>query len=114
MASRKATVAGQDMLTTEKVMQTFRMPRELVAALRAEAERKGLDLTALVVKLAHGYLTDFGLPEVATTLLDADRASLGMDRDTYLLHLLFQRSTAIREQGPGFDAPRKERKGRSP
>jgi hypothetical protein len=104
---------GHDMLTTEKVMQTFRMPRDLVAALRAEAERKGLDLTALIVKLAHGYLTDFGLPEAATALLDEDRNALRMDRDAYLLHLLFQRSTAIREHGPGFDAPKKERKGRN-
>ncbi len=109
MASRKAAAAGQDMLTTEKVMQTFRMPRELVAALRTEAERKGLDLTALIVKLAHGYLTDFGLPEAARTLLDEDRAALRMDRDAYLLHLLFHRSMAIREQGPGFDAPGKGR-----
>ena len=112
MASRKALATSQDMLTTEKVMQTFRMPRELVAALRAEAERKGLDLTALVVKLAHGYLTDYGLPEAATTLLDQDRAALRMDRDAYVLHLLFHRSLQVREKGAGFDAPEKERKGR--
>lgn len=112
MASRKATATGQDMLTTEKVMQTFRMPRELVAALRTEAERKGLDLTALVVKLAHGYLTDLGLPEAATALLDEDRAALRMDRDAYLLHLLFQRSLQVREQGAGFDAPGKARQKR--
>ncbi len=112
MAARKADVSGQDMLTTEKLMQTFRMPRELVAALRAEAERKGIDLTALVVRLTHGALTDFGLPEVARAYLDEDRAALGMDRDTYLLHLLFQRSLAVRDQGPGFDGPGKRRKGR--
>ncbi len=112
MASRKVAATSQDMLTTEKVMQTFRMPRELVAALRAEAERKGLDLTALVVKLAHGYLTDYGLPEAATALLDDDRTALRMDREAYLLHLLFQRSLHVREQGAGYDAPRKERKGR--
>lgn len=111
-ARRKAAVTGQDMLTTEKVMQTFRMPRELVARLRADADRRGLDLTALVVKLTTAYLEDFGLPEAATTLLDEDRAALRMDRSAYLLHLLFQRSLAIRDQGPGFDAPGKVRKGR--
>lgn len=111
MAARKAG-AGKDMLTTDRIMQTFRMPGDLVAALRAEADRKGIDLTALVLKLTHGYLTDFGLPEAATALLDEDRAGLGMDRDAYLLHLLFQRSLAVREQGPGFDAPGKGRKGR--
>jgi hypothetical protein len=113
MASKKAaTGSGQEMLTTEKLMQTFRMPRELVAGLRAEADRKGLDLTALVVKLTYGYLTDFGLPDAATAHLDEDRAALKMDRFAYLLHLLFQRSLAIRDQGPGFDAPGKGRKGR--
>lgn len=112
MASRKAAQTGQDMLTTEKIMQTFRMPKELVAGLRAEADRKGLDLTAFVVKLTNAYLDDFGLPEAATALLDEDRATLKMDRHAYLLHLLFQRSLAIRDEGPGFDAPGKGRKGR--
>jgi hypothetical protein len=112
MASRKAGVTGQDMLTTEKIMQTFRMPKELVAGLRAEADRKGLDLTALVVKLTNAFLDDFGLPEAAKAVLDEDRAALRMDRYTYLPHLIFQRSLAVRDQGPGFDAPRGARKGR--
>jgi hypothetical protein len=93
-------------------MQTFRMPRQLVLQLRLEAERKGLDLTAYVIRVLHGLLTDFGLPEAATALLDEDRAALKMHRDVYVLHLLFQRSLAVREQGPAFDAPRGEKKGR--
>jgi hypothetical protein len=112
MASRKPADGGQEMLTTEKLMQTFRMPRELVARLRAEAERKGLDLTAYIIRVLHGLLTDFGLPEAATALLDEDRAALRMDREVYVLHLLFQRSLAVREQGPAFDAPKGARKGR--
>ncbi len=112
MATKKPAEGGQDMLTTEKLMQTFRMPRELVAGLRSEADRKGIDLTALVVKLTWGYLTDFGLPDAATAMLDEDRAALRMDRDVYLLHLLFQRALAVREQGPAFDAPKSARKGR--
>jgi hypothetical protein len=35
-----------------------------------------------------------------------------MDREAYLLHLLFQRSLAVREEGPGFDGPRSRKKGR--
>lgn len=108
MAPRKVA-AGPEMLTTEKLMQTFRMPRELVSALKTEANRKGLDLTALVIRLLHGYLTHFGLPEAATTLLEADREALGMDRDAYVLHLLFQRALELREKGPGFDGPRAAR-----
>lgn len=100
------------MLTSEKVMQTFRMPRELVTLLKQEASRKGLDLTALVIRLLHGYLTDFGLPYAATAQLDADRDALGLDRDQYVAHLLFERSLTVREKGAGFDAPEKERKGR--
>jgi hypothetical protein len=100
------------MLSSEKVMQTFRIPRELVTLLKQEASRKGLDLTALVIRLLHGYLTDFGLPYAATALLDADRRALGLDRDQYAAHLLFHRSLEVREKGPGFDAPEKERKGR--
>ena len=112
MAPRKPADGGKDMLTTDKLMQTFRMPRELVARLREEAEGMGLDLTAFIIKVLHGLLTDFGLPEAATALLDEDRAALKMDRDVYVLHLLFQRSLAVREQGPAFDAPRAGRKGR--
>lgn len=112
MTSRKATVSEQEILSSEKVMQTFRMPRDLVALVKAEAARKGLDMTALVVRLLHGYLTDFGLPPAATHQLDADREALGMDRMGYLVHLLYQRGLDVREKGPGFDAPAKERKGR--
>jgi hypothetical protein len=101
------------MLSSERVMQTFRMPRELVTLVKAEAARRGLDMTALVIRLLHGYLTDFGLPPAATHQLDADREGLGMDRLDYLVHLLYQRGLDVREKGPGFDAPaKKERKGR--
>jgi hypothetical protein len=67
--------------TTEKVMQTFRMPRELVSFLR------------------------FGLPHAATALLEDDREALGLGRPEYLLHLLYARSIELREKRPGFDAP---------
>lgn len=112
MTPRKAAVREQEILSSEKVMQTFRMPRDLVALVKAEAARKGLDTTALVVRLLHGYLTDFGLPPAATHQLDADREALGMDRMGYLVHLLYHRGLEVREKGPGFDAPAKERKGR--
>jgi hypothetical protein len=91
--------------TTEKLMQTFRMPRELVEFLKAEATRGGRDLTAHVVRWLDGMRTWFALPAAATALLDADRQALGMERYEYLLHLLFQRSLELREKGPGFDGP---------
>ena len=110
--ARKAPAGSKAFETTEKVMQTFRMPRELVAGLRKEAEGKGLDLTAYVTRVLRGVITDFGLPDAARAMLDEDRAALRMHREAYLLHLLFQRSLAIRDQGPAFDAPRPWKKGR--
>ncbi|MBI5068706.1 MAG: hypothetical protein HZB56_10740 [Deltaproteobacteria bacterium] len=96
--------------STEKLMQTFRMPRELVTFLRGEADASGRDLTAFVNRHLDGLRTWFGLPEAASLLLEEDRKALKMHRYEYLLHLLFQRSLALREQGPGFDAPGAERK----
>ncbi len=91
---------------TEKLMQTFRMPRELVTFLKGEAARRGSDLTAYVTKVLDGLRTYHGLPSPAVRLLDEDREALGMDRADYLLHLLYERSIAVREKGPGFDGKR--------
>jgi hypothetical protein len=99
----RASVASHD-----KQMQTFRMPRELVTFLKAEAARGGRDLTGHVVRFLDGVRTYCGLPEAATVLLEADRKRLGMERYEYLLHALYQRSQEIRENGPGFDAPTSE------
>jgi hypothetical protein len=92
-----------------RTMQTFRMPRELIAFLKAEANRGRQDLTAHVVRWLEGTRSYFGLPRAATALLDADRESLGMTRYDYLLHVLFQRSLQLREKGVGFDAPHESR-----
>jgi hypothetical protein len=89
----------------DKVMQTFRMPRRLILFLKLEARQGGWDLTAQVVRYLEGIRTYFGLPEAATSLLDGDRKRLGMERSDYLLHVLYQRSLLLREQGAGFDAP---------
>lgn len=90
-----------------RLMQTFRMPRELVAHLKAEARHSGQDLTAHVVRWLEGIRTYFGLPRAATALLEADREALGMGRYEYMLHALFERSQQLRDKGAGFDAPMK-------
>jgi hypothetical protein len=92
--------------SSDKLMQTFRMPRELVGFLKGEAARGGRDLTAHVIRCLEGVRTYFALPEAATTLLESDRKALGMERYEYLLHVLYQRGMQLREKGPGFDAPR--------
>ena len=93
-------------MTGNKVVRTFRMPVELVHVLGREASRRGLDLTALVLRVLHGYLTYFSLPDAAIMQLEADREAMGMDRSQYLSHVLYHRCLAIREQGPGHDDPR--------
>ena len=90
----------------EKIIQTFRLPRELVAFLKSDATRRSLDLTAYVTRLLDGFRTYFGLPAAATALLEADREALKLERYEYVLHVFFQRNLEIREKGPGFDGPR--------
>ena len=101
----KATGAADPFSTTEKLMQTFRIPREIVTFLKEDAARTGRDLTAYVNRMLDGVRTYFGLPLAATQLLESDREALKMQRYEYLQHLLFQRSLDLREKGPGFDAP---------
>ena len=105
MAPGKKSLSDDPFSSTEKLMQTFRMPRELVSFLRGEANERGVDLTAHVVRHLEGLRTWFGLPEAAAALLEADRGALGMGRYEYLLHVLYQRLLALREQSPGFDGP---------
>ena len=94
-----------EVFSGSKVIRTFRMPRDLVGLLGIEANRRRLDLTALILRILHGYLGHFGLPEAAVAQLEFDRETLKMDRSQYLAHLLYHRSLAVREYGAGFDDP---------
>jgi hypothetical protein len=87
--------------STERIMQTFRLPRELVTFLKDEATRGGRDLTSHVMRWLEGITTWFGLPMAATALLEADREALGLERFEYVLHVLFQRSLELREKRVG-------------
>jgi len=110
--SPRARPTADAFSTTERLMQTFRLPRELVAFLKTEAAARGTDLTAHVLRYLDGVRTWFGLPAAAVAILEEDRAALGLGRYEYLLHLLFQRSLELRDQGPGFDGPGKTRRRR--
>jgi hypothetical protein len=101
---RKAKSEKDPFVTTERVMQTFRMPRELVTFLKAEAARGGRDLTPHVNRHLDGLRTWFGLPEAASRLQEADRDAMKLERYEHLLHLLFSRSLELMEKGPGFEA----------
>ena len=105
MAREKAPPEESAFQSTEKIMQTFRMTRELVTFLKGDAARRGLDLTAYVNRMLEGLRTWFGLPEAASRLLDEDRKAVKMERYEYLLHVMYQRSLELREKGAGFDGP---------
>ena len=107
--AKRLEAATDPFTSTERIMQTFRMARELVTFLKGEASARGLDLTAYVNRMLDGVRTWFGLPNAAATLLEDDRRALGQDRYEYLLHVLFQRSLELREKGAGFDAPASSR-----
>jgi len=96
----------------DKLILTFRMPRDLAGFLKAEAARGRRDVTAHVVRWLDGLRSYFGLPEAASTLLEADRKALGMERFEYLLHALYQRSLLLREKGVGFDSPQAQERHR--
>ncbi len=91
--------------TSEKVMQTFRMPRELVTFLKLEANATGRDVTAYVNRMLYGIKTYYGLPQAVIEHLEVDRAALKMERYDYFLHVLYRRSNDVIQKGPGFDAP---------
>ena len=92
-------------VSSEKVMQTFRMPLDIVYALKADAAARGLDATAHVIRVMEGYHRYYGLPRAVVDDLEEDRRQMGMDRFEYFQHVLFRRSEAVEEQGAGFDRP---------
>ncbi len=106
---RRATAAEavehESLSTSEKVMQTFRMPLDVVYAFKAEASARGLDATAHVVKVMDGYHRYYGLPRAVVERLEEDRRELGMDRYEYFQHVLYRRSEAVQADGPAFDRP---------
>jgi len=102
---RKLPEAAAEATTSEKVMQTFRMPLDLVYEFKAEARARGLDATAHVTRVLEGYHRYFSLPRAVVDKLESDRREMGMDRFEYLQHVLFRRAEAVREQGGGFDRP---------
>ena len=92
-------------VTSEKVMQTYRLPRELVDYLKKQAQDRGLDLTAFVNRVLDGYRTYYGLPLAVSETLEADREALGMEKLSYFLHVFYRRGEAVQANGPGFDNP---------
>ena len=96
--------------SSEKVMQTYRMPRDLVDYLKKEAQDRGLDLTAMVNRILDGYRTYYSLPLAVSEVLETDREALGMMKLEYFRHVFYRRSEAIQANKPGFDNPTAKRR----
>ena len=92
--------------TAEKVMQTWRMPKDLVHFLRAEALQHQFELTPFATKLLNGYRNYYELPTADRALLEQDRSALRMGRFEYLQHVLNSRAEEVSKQSPGFDKPK--------
>ena len=107
---RQPPPSPQAPVTTEKVMQTYRLPRDLVDYLKKQAQDRGLDLTAFVNRILDGYRTYYGLPLAVSETLEADREALGMGKLDYFLHVFYRRSEAIQANKPGFDNPTAKRR----
>ena len=97
-------------VSTEKIMQTYRMPRELVDYMKKQAQDRGLDLTAFVNRVLDGYRTYYGLPLAVSEMLESDREALGMEKLDYFLHVFYRRGEAIQANKPGFDNPAMKRR----
>jgi hypothetical protein len=92
-------------VTTEKIVVTFRMPMDLRNWCRAQAEARGLSLNEFVVAVLADLHEWYGLPDQMVASYDSDCAALGLGRREYLMHLLLTRYDQVRERGPGFDRP---------
>ena len=90
-------------VSSEKVMQTFRMPLDIVYALKADATARGLDATAHVIRMIEGYQRYYGLPRVVVEKLEEDRREMGMEKPEYFQHVLYRRAEEVQVKGPGFD-----------
>jgi len=91
--------------SSEKVMQTYRLPLDIVYVLKADALARGSDTTAHVIRVLEGFQRHYGLPRAIVETLEEDRRLLGMDKFEYFQHVLYRRSEAVQARGPGFDRP---------
>ncbi len=89
--------------TAEKVVVTFRFPRDLAAWLNAEAKQRGWSMNEFLVTLTHDLFAWYALPDMVTDQLERDREALGLDRRKYVMHVLMLRYHEVLEDGPAFD-----------
>ncbi|HET9597726.1 MAG TPA: hypothetical protein VFP65_19210 [Anaeromyxobacteraceae bacterium] len=90
-------------VSSEKVVVTFRFPRDLASWLGAEAKQRGWSMNEFLVTLTHDLYAWYALPDMVSDELERDREALGLDRRKYVMHVLMRRYHEALEKGPGFD-----------
>jgi hypothetical protein len=90
-------------VSSEKVVVTFRFPRDLASWLGAEAKQRGWSMNEFLVTLTHDLYAWYAMPDMVTDELERDREALGLDRRKYVMHVLMRRYHEVLESGPGFD-----------
>jgi hypothetical protein len=95
--------ARSGMNTTEKIVVTFRFPRDIADWLAHEARKRGWSMNEFMVTIAHDLYAWYALPNVVVEQLEADCEALGLDRRRYMTQVLMRRYHEILERGPGFE-----------
>jgi hypothetical protein len=89
--------------TSEKVVVTFRFPRDLASWLGREAEKRGWSMNEFMVTVAHDLFGWYALPDIVVEQLEADAEAMGLDRRKYITRVLMRRYHEVLEKGPGFE-----------
>jgi len=90
-------------VSAEKVVVTFRFPRDLASWLASEAKKRGWSMNEFLVTLTHDLFAWYSLPDMVTDQLERDLEALGLDRRKYVMHVLMRRYHEVLEHGPGHD-----------
>jgi hypothetical protein len=88
-----------------KVMQTWRLPKDLVDFLRVESAAHNYEVTPFATKILNAYRSYFEVDARWAAQLEEDRLKLRMSFFEYIRHVLSGRAEEVKEQGPGFDDP---------
>jgi hypothetical protein len=78
---------------------TYRLPRQHIAWLDAEAARTNTSANQVVRLMVFCLGSWFGMPWTMGSRIEENRRAMKLDRRSYLQHLLVRRYDVIREQG---------------
>ncbi len=95
--------ARSTMKSSEKVVVTFRFPRDLANWLNSEAKSRGWSMNEFLVTLTHDLFAWYSLPDIVVEQLEEDCDALGLDRRKYMTRVLMRRYHEVLEKGAGFE-----------